>query len=66
MTAGAGANLLGQNGIADRNQDATCYIGNLEPQTTEEIIWELFLQTGRVGMTVFQNIMEIAFVDVSF
>jgi len=45
ITAGAGANLLGQN-HHDRNQDATCYVGNLERQVTEEILWEIFVQAG--------------------
>ena len=31
ITAGAGANLLGQQ-AADRNQEATVYVGNLDPQ----------------------------------
>ena len=48
VSAGVGANLLGQH-AAERNQEATCYVGNLEPQVTEEIMWELFVQTGRVG-----------------
>eukprot|EP00297_Palpitomonas_bilix_P011845 CAMPEP_0113889528 /NCGR_PEP_ID=MMETSP0780_2-20120614/13555_1 /TAXON_ID=652834 /ORGANISM="Palpitomonas bilix" /LENGTH=332 /DNA_ID=CAMNT_0000878653 /DNA_START=118 /DNA_END=1116 /DNA_ORIENTATION=- /assembly_acc=CAM_ASM_000599 len=32
----------------DRNQEATCYVGNLEPQVGEELLWELFLQAGPV------------------
>ena len=48
ISAGTGANLLGQN-AQERNQEATCFVGNLEPECTEEIIWELFVQTGRVG-----------------
>jgi hypothetical protein len=34
--------------IEQRNQDATCYIGNLDEKVNEEILWELFLQAGPV------------------
>ena len=40
-------NLLGQHG-ADRNAEATVYVGNLDAQATEEMLWELFLQAGPV------------------
>ena len=43
-----GANLLGVH-AADRNQDATCYVGNLDPQMNEELVWEIFVQAGPVG-----------------
>eukprot|EP00898_Chlorokybus_atmophyticus_P000539 jgi/Chlat1/1486/Chrsp12S02035 len=33
VTAGVGANLIGQHS-AERNQDATCYVGNLDPQAS--------------------------------
>lgn len=29
-------------------QDNTCYVGNLDPQVTEELVWELFTQAGPV------------------
>lgn len=32
----------------ERNQEATCYIGNLDQQVNDEILWELFLQVGTV------------------
>ena len=48
ITAGAGANLLGAH-VQDRNADATCYVGNLEPQVSEEVLWEIFVQAGPVG-----------------
>lgn len=32
----------------ERNQDATVYVGNLDPQVTEEVLWELMLQAGPV------------------
>jgi RNA recognition motif-containing protein len=35
-------NSLG-GGIFERNQEATIYVGNLEPRVNEELIWELFL-----------------------
>ncbi|KAM7267243.1 hypothetical protein ACFE04_009409 [Oxalis oulophora] len=47
ITPGVGANLLGQHS-AERNQDATAYVGNLDPQVTEELLWELFVQAGPV------------------
>lgn len=47
IAASAGSNLLGQH-AQERNQDNTCYVGNLDPQVTEELIWELFTQAGPV------------------
>lgn len=41
-------NSLG-GGIFERNQEATIYVGNLEPRVNEELIWELFLQAGPVA-----------------
>ncbi|KFM24027.1 Splicing factor 3B subunit 4 [Auxenochlorella protothecoides] len=32
----------------DRNQEATVYVGNVDPQVTEELLWELFVQAGPV------------------
>ena len=29
-----------------RNQEATCYIGNLDERVTESLLWELMLQAG--------------------
>ncbi|CAE7842248.1 Sf3b4 [Symbiodinium sp. KB8] len=34
--------------VTQRNQDATCYVGNLDEKVNEEILWELFLQVGPV------------------
>jgi splicing factor 3B subunit 4 len=34
--------------IFERNQEATCYIGNLDARVNEEILWELFIQCGPV------------------
>eukprot|EP00617_Octactis_speculum_P013555 CAMPEP_0185767476 /NCGR_PEP_ID=MMETSP1174-20130828/43967_1 /TAXON_ID=35687 /ORGANISM="Dictyocha speculum, Strain CCMP1381" /LENGTH=348 /DNA_ID=CAMNT_0028451713 /DNA_START=59 /DNA_END=1105 /DNA_ORIENTATION=+ len=34
--------------IEQRNQDATCYCGNLDEQVDEELLWELMLQAGPV------------------
>ncbi|XP_046369745.1 splicing factor 3B subunit 4-like [Haliotis cracherodii] len=34
--------------IAERNQDATVYVGSLDEKVTEAILWELFLQAGPV------------------
>lgn len=47
IAPGVGANLIGQH-AQDRNQDATVYVGNLDPQVSEELIWELFTQAGPV------------------
>jgi hypothetical protein len=33
ITAGVGANLIGQH-AHDRNQEATVYVGNLDPQVS--------------------------------
>ena len=27
--------------VEQRNQDATCYVGNLDEQLTEELLWEM-------------------------
>jgi splicing factor 3B subunit 4 len=32
----------------ERNQEATCYVGNIDQQVNDEILWELFLQVGSV------------------
>ncbi|KAL3657773.1 Splicing factor 3B subunit 4 [Phytophthora oleae] len=34
--------------IEQRNQDATVYVGNLDDRVTEELLWELMLQSGSV------------------
>ena len=35
--------------VEHRNQEATCYVGNLDPSVTEDILVELFTQIGRVN-----------------
>ncbi|CDY59030.1 hypothetical protein Bca4012_101306 [Brassica carinata] len=40
---GVGFNLLGQHS-AERNQEATVYVGNLDPQLLEDFFWELLVQ----------------------
>jgi splicing factor 3B subunit 4 len=35
--------------VQEKNQDATIYIGELDAQVNESILWELFLQAGPVG-----------------
>ncbi|PWN46925.1 RNA-binding domain-containing protein [Violaceomyces palustris] len=32
----------------DRNQDATCYVGNLDDRATDALVWELMLQAGPI------------------
>ena len=34
--------------IEQRNQEATCYIGNLDEKVNEELLWELMLQAGPI------------------
>jgi splicing factor 3B subunit 4 len=34
--------------IEQRNQEATCYVGNLDEKVTEELLWELMTQCGPV------------------
>ncbi|GIX60697.1 RNA recognition motif-containing protein [Babesia caballi] len=34
--------------IYDRNQEATLYVGNLDTQVDEELLWEFFVQVGPV------------------
>lgn len=34
--------------IEQRNQEATCYLGNLDERVTEDILWELMTQCGPV------------------
>jgi len=47
IAPGVGANLIGQH-AHDRNQEATVYVGNLDAQMSEELVWELFIQVGPV------------------
>jgi len=35
--------------VTDRNQEATLFVGELDAQVTESLLWELFLQVGPVG-----------------
>lgn len=37
----------------ERNQEATIYIGNLDERCTESLVWELMLQAGPVGESLF-------------
>ena len=34
--------------VPERNQDATIYVGTLTANVSEELLWELFLQSGPV------------------
>jgi len=34
--------------VQERNQEATTYVGDLDPQVTEALLWELMLQAGPV------------------
>ena len=33
-----------------RNQDATCYVGNLDEQLTEELLWEMMAGGPRLSV----------------
>jgi len=35
--------------VWDKNQDASCYVGELDEKVTESLLWELMLQVGPVG-----------------
>ena len=35
-------------GVFDRNQEATCYVGDLDSQVDEALLWELCVQCGPV------------------
>lgn len=39
----------------ERNQDATVYVGDIDTQVNEALLWELMLQAGPVGMMIFQD-----------
>ena len=42
--------------IAERNQDATIYVGGLDEKVSETLLWELFLEGGPVGkLIIFQE-----------
>lgn len=51
IAAGAGANLIGLH-ASERNQDATCYVGNIDLKVTEDLLWELCVQVGPVGASL--------------
>eukprot|EP00967_Tisochrysis_lutea_P135956 scaffold241934_cov24-Tisochrysis_lutea.AAC.1 len=36
------------DGVFDRNQEATCYVGDLDSQVDEALLWELCVQVGPV------------------
>lgn len=36
--------------VEQRNQEATLYVGDLDPKVDESILWELMLQAGPVSM----------------
>ena len=41
--------------VQERNQDATIYVGDLDQQITESLLWELMLQAGPVGIANITN-----------
>jgi splicing factor 3B subunit 4 len=48
ITVSAGTNTLGQHST-EKNPEATLYVGNLDPQMDETLLWELFIQCGPVA-----------------
>jgi len=40
--------MTSSGGQQERNQDATCYIGELDPKVNEALLWEIFVQAGPV------------------
>ena len=45
-----GKDCMAYSGIVtERNQEATVYVGELDQQVNESILWELMLQAGPVG-----------------
>lgn len=40
--------------LQERNQDATIYVGDLDQQVTEPLLWELMLQAGPVGKIIIK------------
>mgnify|MGYP001569309087 CR=1 FL=1 len=44
--------------IAERNQDATIYVGGLDEKVNETLLWELFVQAGPVGKFHYYFIIE--------
>lgn len=36
-----------------RNQECTCYIGDLDLKVDESLLWELMLQAGPIGVSDF-------------
>ena len=35
--------------VTERNQEASLYVGDLDPKVTEALLWELFVQAGPVA-----------------
>lgn len=49
ITAGVGANLIGQH-AHDRNQEATVYVGNLDPQVgCQEVVYDVLVIHSSLG-----------------
>ena len=48
------AGVMAAGPIAERNQDATIYVGGLDEKVSETLLWELFLEAGPVGWYSFK------------
>nr|GMC59925.1 splicing factor 3B subunit 4 [Ipomoea batatas] len=60
IAPGVGANLLGQHS-AERNQDATAYVGNLDPQIIEIVI---FVKTQNPDLSVKSRFRKLRVVEL--
>jgi len=43
------------NQLKEKNINATLFIGNIDQKVNEEILWELFIQTGPIGHNLFYS-----------
>ena len=43
----------------ERNQEATCYVGNLDDRVTDELVWELMLQAGPLVHVYLLSLIHI-------
>lgn len=53
--------MEGGSGAQRRNADNTVFVGELDPQVDEEVLWELFLQVGPVAYTHIPRVRPCAF-----
>ena len=49
--------------VAQRNQDATVYVGGLDDKVDEEMLWELFVQVSSLSVCNYSAISRVLLVD---